>query len=69
LVRTQDTEPLDINKPVSVFVAFYVGRGLVTGFTLGSVMVIVDLASIFSFIFCGVSFLAFHLTALKPCFF
>jgi hypothetical protein len=60
---------LDINQPVSVFVAFHVGRSLLAGFTLSSVMVIVDLASIFGLIFSAVSFFTLHLTALQPCFF
>jgi FtsH-binding integral membrane protein len=69
MIGTDKTQPLHIKQSIPVFVALYIGSRLLTGFTLGAVMVIVDLGSIFGFVLCAGSFFTLHLTAFQTRFF
>jgi hypothetical protein len=69
MIGTDKTQPLHIKQSIPVFVALYIGSRLLTGFTLGAVMVIVDLGSIFGFVLCAGSFFTLHLAAFQTRFF
>jgi len=62
MICTNQTQPLNIEESVSVFIALYVRGSFLTMLTLSPVMVIVDLIPIFGFVFSAVSLFAFHLT-------